>query len=254
MSIDSFVSRIEKFDEMSQSGQIDYFVFYITEVVGEGFATVASVNKCFEECDLVVPKYTASRMSQKLGQKPPKLVKVGSGYKLHRSRKKDLAEELEFSSSARSISHSLRKLEGRISEGAEREFLREAIDCLEIGASRATVMMTWLLAISNLQSHVVSNKLEEFNSALAKRSERSLKGLIITTVDDFSEMKESVFIEICRSAKIITNDVRKILDQKLGIRNTAAHPSSVMVRESKVIDFVEDLTDNVIAKFPALGA
>ncbi|MGE4430825.1 MAG: hypothetical protein AB7E05_08815 [Sphingobium sp.] len=44
--------------------------------------------------------------------------------------------------------------------------------------------------------------------------------------------------------------MRKILDQKLGTRNSCAHPSGVTVNKSKVIDFIEDLVDNVILKFP----
>ena len=65
----------------------------------------------------------------------------------------------------------------------------------------------------------------------------------------FSDIKESVFIEVCRSSNVITNDVRKILDEKLGIRNTAAHPSTVKIHESKVVNFVEDLVDNIIIKY-----
>lgn len=62
-------------------------------------------------------------------------------------------------------------------------------------------------------------------------------------------MKESKFIDLCRVAKIISNDVRKILDQKLGTRNSSAHPSGVTINKSKVIDFVEDLVDNVVLKY-----
>ncbi len=53
-----------------------------------------------------------------------------------------------------------------------------------------------------------------------------------------------------RSAGIITNDVRKILDTQLGFRNTAAHPSTVDVPESKVVGAIEDLVLNVILKYP----
>ena len=52
-----------------------------------------------------------------------------------------------------------------------------------------------------------------------------------------------------RSARLITNAVRKILDEKLGVRNTCAHPSDVEVHRTKVINFIEDLVDNVIVKY-----
>ena len=62
-------------------------------------------------------------------------------------------------------------------------------------------------------------------------------------------LKEKDFIEICRSAAIVTNDVKKILDEKLGIRNTAGHPSTVKVHPRKAANFIEDLVENVILKF-----
>ena len=71
----------------------------------------------------------------------------------------------------------------------------------------------------------------------------------IALKDDFGDIKEVNFIGAMRGAKIISNDVRKMLDEKLGIRNTCAHPSVVEVHESKVLNFVEDLVDNVILKF-----
>ena len=73
---------------------------------------------------------------------------------------------------------------------------------------------------------------------------------VVSTRDHFGEMKESDFITVCRSAGLVTNDVRKILEEKLGFRNSCAHPSSIAVGDSKVLSFVEDLVDNVFLKHP----
>jgi hypothetical protein len=43
--------------------------------------------------------------------------------------------------------------------------------------------------------------------------------------------------------------LRKILDEKLGIRNTSAHPSAVTIKPSKVVEFIDDLVENVIRKY-----
>lgn len=101
--------------------------------------------------------------------------------------------------------------------------------------------------MDHLFAYILAHKLADFNSALAKD-----KGVKLSTVsqrDHFTEIKETKFIELCRAAGIISNDVRKILDQKLGTRNSCAHPSGVIVNKSKVIDFIEDLVDNVVLKF-----
>jgi hypothetical protein len=121
----------------------------------------------------------------------------------------------------------------------------------EAGANRATIVMAWILATDNMFAFILKNKLVEFNAALALNTDKSVKVKIITQRDDFTEMKESKFIELCRAAKIVSNDVRKILDQRLDTRNPCAHPSGITVNRSKVIDFVEDLVDNMVLKYPA---
>jgi hypothetical protein len=65
--------------------------------------------------------------------------------------------------------------------------------------------------------------------------------------DDFGEVTESKFIELLRSAKVINKDKKIILDEKLKKRNMAAHPTSMKIRESKVIEFIEDLVENVLS-------
>lgn len=146
-------------------------------------------------------------------------------------------------------SATLRTLEHKLPEGADKDFLKEAIDCFEAGANRATIIMAWILAMDHLFAYILAHKLPEFNAALAQNTDKSVKVKVITQRDDFTEIKESKFIELCRVAKIISNDVRKILDQKLDTRNSSAHPSGITINKSKVIDFVEDLIDNVVLKY-----
>lgn len=129
-----------------------------------------------------------------------------------------------------------------------REFLAEAISCLGVEARRATIVMTWIATMDHLQEYVLAKKASEFNTALSKRSDK-LSKVVVASRDDFGDIKEVVFIEVCRSAKIITNDVRKILDERLGTRNSCAHPASIQISDSKVVSFIEDLVENVIAKY-----
>lgn len=107
--------------------------------------------------------------------------------------------------------------------------------------------MAWILTIDHLYNYVLSTKITDFNSALAANPDKRIKKVI--TKDDLSELKEIKFLEICRSANIISNDVRKILEDSLGVRNTCAHPSSVDVTKTKAISVIEDLVINVVRKF-----
>jgi len=56
--------------------------------------------------------------------------------------------------------------------------------------------------------------------------------------------------DILRAGGVITNDVRKILDEKLGFRNTCAHPNDIVIPDSKVLSAIEDLVYNVVLKYP----
>ena len=62
------------------------------------------------------------------------------------------------------------------------------------------------------------------------------------------ELKESEVIAICKDAGIITKDVFKIMDEKLGKRNSAAHPSSVSIGQLQTDALIVDLVDNVVLK------
>jgi hypothetical protein len=96
---------------------------------------------------------------------------------------------------------------------------------------------------------VLTNKLADFNGAWAQRAD--CHGRAIADQDDFLELRdENTFIEILRAATIITKNVKKILDEKLGFRNTCAHPNDIIVTEAKVVAAIEDFAYNVILKYP----
>ena len=76
----------------------------------------------------------------------------------------------------------------KITNPDTREFVEEAIRCLEADLYRASVVFSWIGAVSVLYDYVLTNKLAEFNSE-AKR--RDSKWKLATTRDDLALMKES---------------------------------------------------------------
>ena len=245
--VNRFYNSIEGGANLSQAALVELFVYFLTVELDQEIATPRQVSECFTACDLVVPGNVSARLSEGLKGKPPKYIRTKTGYKLQRHMREALSKKLGAETVTAQMSATLRSLEYKLPAGADKEFLKEALDCFEIGANRAAIVMTWILAMDHLFAYILAHKLSDFNAALAKD-----KGVKLTSVshrDNFTEIKETKFIELCRAAGIISNDVRKILDQKLGTRNSCAHPSGVTVNKSKVIDFVEDLVDNVILKF-----
>lgn len=246
-SLNRFYNSIDHGANLSQASLVEMFVYFLTVELGQETAMPKQVADCFRACDLVVPANVSARLSEGLKGKPPKFIKTKAGYKLQRHMREELSKRLGSETLTAQTSATLRSLEHRLPAGADKEFLKEAIDCFEIGANRAAIVMTWILTMDHLFAYILAHKLSDFNTALSKD-----KGVKINSVcqrDDFTEIKETKFIELCRAAGIVSNDVRKILDQKLGTRNSCAHPSGVAVNKSKVIDFVEDLIDNVVLKF-----
>jgi hypothetical protein len=213
----------------------------------------SELESAFGDGGVPLPKRLASRLTQLSKTKQSPLLKVpGHKYALSVFGQKEVLEYLEAVpglAAPRSPLPALTALVGKISGDAEQKFLAEAIACLAVEAKRATVVMAWLMTLDHLQRYVIAHKLAEFNGAWAARAD--CKGRRVVSQDDFLEVKdESAFVEILRSAAIITKDVRKILDEKLGFRNTCAHPNDIIVPESKVVAAIEDLVYNVILKYP----
>ena len=247
-----FLAQIPDLAAKSPAELIHYFVYFLTVVKERPFATVGEVEECFTLTR--IPKYSnirlyLSRQSKRAQDKRPSFIKVRSGYQLERTHETELGATLQTGPARTQTTHALTALLHELTDRDEKAFLQEAIDCYEIDARRASIVLVWILALHHMYQYVLRHKRTEFNAELAKVNDRRVKTNSVTTVDDFSDIPESIFIQVARAANIISNDVRKILDVKLGIRNTSAHPSAVLISQVKTADFVIDLIQNVILKY-----
>lgn len=252
-SLETFVLQIPDLADKKPSEIIDYFVYYLTVIGGHDGAAASQIDGCFDETNL--PKYSntsayLTRNSKRARGKTPKFVRKSKGVRLERTSELDLQKTLRAGPARIETSHLLRSLLSKVTSPQEKAFLQEAIDCYEIGARRAAVVMSWLLVVNHLFEYVLAHHLAAFNAVLAANTDKRIKIKAVHKVDDFSEIPEGKFIEFLRSAKVVSNDVRKILDTKLGIRNSTAHPSAVTLSEVKATDFIIDLVDNVVLKYP----
>lgn len=249
-AVSRFYNAIQNANEVPARDLVGLFVYFLTVEQGNSSATGNDVKQCFVECELSPPGRIAAYLSEGLTSKPQLYVKAGqTGYRLQRHYRETLSAKLGGEVVVAQTSAELRQLEATMPAGARKDFLLETITCFEAGANRAAVVMCWILTIDQLFDHVVKHRLTEFNQALAKNPDKRVKQ--VASRADLNDIPEGRFIEYLRAANIISNDVRKILDEKLGTRNSCAHPSTIDVKRSKVIDFIEDLVTNVVLKFPA---
>ena len=248
MSLADFLLSIKGLDELSAKAQVLLVAYYLRNNGKTEFSRPEFEAACTDG-RLPVPANLDVKLSQMTTGQKALLIAVDEGrYALSVFGVPEV-EDLLGERGLRVARPSLERLVGKIATDAEKEFLAEAIACLAVSAKRAAAVMVWELSVNHMQDYVIAHKLAEFNGALAAR--RDYRGLTITTKDDFAEIKREVhFIEVLRGAGIISPDIRKILDEHLGFRNTCGHPNTVKIPETKVVAMIEDLVENVVLRYP----
>ena len=211
--------------------------------------SAADVKLCYEKLHDSCPSSFSGYFSNLVTQKV--LLKNSSGYRLSGPTRDALNGTYNQVGHKVQITQLLQGLPQKIPDLAERTYLNEALICYEHGAFRAAVVMTWNLAYHHLCDFVLKQKLADFNSRWYKKLPGQHKNgqKHIVVMDDFmEELKESEVIAICKDEGIITKDIWKIMDEKLGRRNSAAHASSVSIDQLQADAFIDDLVKNVVLK------
>jgi hypothetical protein len=254
-----FLTQFDDVGGFSKKSLVLIFAYYLRKDKGRPEFTASDIRRCFRDALINPPSKLGPLLASLAKGKTSVLIRgTSSGrYSLSLLGLKEVEDALARKLSSPEVVTAfletaipyLQKTIAKVKEEDRRAFLAEAISCIGVQARRATIIMTWIAVLDHLYEYILAKRAADFNATLRKRRDR-YASLTIATKDDFADIKESAFIEIARSAGIVTNDVRKILDEKLGIRNTCAHPSTVVIHDSKVIGFIEDLVDNVVAKYP----
>lgn len=248
ISLHDFINKIDSFYNLNVKAQVDYIAFYLTQYTDCDSVTAKLINDILTELDLHPYKRLAQYLSDESRGRYGKYVRSKTtGYRLNGKLVSEFSTSLGKTPIKKDLNEELVQLIGIVSEKNERAFLEEAMKCYQVSARRAAIILIWLVSINHLQNYIFANKLDEFNAELAKNPYKKVKKIV--NKDDFSELPENKFIELSRASHVISNDVRKILDEKLGTRNSAAHPSGVMISEHKAIEFGVDLISNVILKY-----
>jgi hypothetical protein len=250
MDLHKIVGGIEEFHAWSHGTKIALFAWHIHENMQCDRFNIIHIKDYYEKLHLEKPANFSHCLSTLSKKKPKVIVKDGSGYYLVRSKREEFSAKygsLESTIHARDL---LLDLPSQIADFSEQIFLQEAIICFVNGAFRAAIVMTWNLAFDHLCNYIVDGQLDEFNVQVAIRFANNRKYPIqsISKKEDFEKLKESEIIEVCQAANIISGSVCKILREKLIKRNSAAHPSDIVMTQIQAEDFITDLVNNVVLK------
>jgi hypothetical protein len=140
----------------------------------------------------------------------------------------------------------LRKELSKIQSTDTKNFVLEAVQCLEARLNRAAIVTSWVGAVAVLQDVVVKQHLSAFNTEALRRDS---KWRDAKTNDDLSRIKEFDFLQILAAISVIGKNVKDELEGCLKLRNGCGHPNSLIVGEHKASAHIETLIQNVFVKF-----
>jgi hypothetical protein len=249
MNLEEIVNGIPSFSSWTDADKIRFFAWFLHSKRGRDRFSAADIRACYEELSLQQPTNVNPYLAQMLNRKPREVLRDNRGYVLEKRLRDQLESKYGQRVATVQADKLLIELPDRIPELAERIFLDEAIRCFRCKAFRAAIVMAWNLAYDHLCGYVLnsSSRLADFNSQLP-RSFPKARVSAVSNRDDVGELKESEVLQVCRSANIITNDLLKILKEKLDKRNTAAHPSTVDIAPHTAEEYIIDLIPNVVLK------
>jgi hypothetical protein len=243
-NLQTFIRRFPDFAGFSHLDKITRIGYFLQELGGSKALDAKLLSRAYESLDLPKPKNFADLLSKL--ESNGTLVKANGGYRLSMKVSESISHELGNPVLV-ALPAELMKLPSML-KGSERDFLQEATNCVSVKAWRAAIVLSWILTMDHLEEYVLQTDLASFNQAISKNAKYT--GIRVIRKEDFEDIKESDFITALRSAGLITNDQRKILDEKLGVRNSCAHPSGLVITENKVASFLEDLVLNIVTKLP----
>jgi hypothetical protein len=232
MELADLVNQVSGFDASSPREKIQLSAWFLHGHRSKEVFDNTDIRTCFAELHLADPnvaKYLPRMVEYR------DLMKVKGGFKLERAARTTLDAKYGVHHSVVAVSKLLADLPGKVTDLAEKNFLAEAIKCYRNEAYRACVVMTWNLGYSHLLQWILNDaqRIADFNMAISKRYPKKI-GISVSKYDDFTEeLKESEVIEICSTASLLNSNIIRILREKLGKRNSAAHPLQLLLSNPK---------------------
>jgi hypothetical protein len=132
---------------------------------------------------------------------------------------------------------------------AYRPYLEEAVECYRGGLYRASILMVWAAVVQHLYSVVGARKggIKEIEKANAARFGISARYRAIKKVNDLLYLGEKDFIQIGEDAGMFNRNARKLLHERLDVRNLCAHPTGYAPGREEAVVFIESLTLNILS-------
>ena len=248
MDVKEFVRQAPSFSAKNHPEKIRAFGWFLHSQGQERFGA-ADLKRCYDASNLAKPVNMQRFLDSLAEKRPPELLKDAGGFRLAQEVRDRLDLVYGKAEVVIVVERMLTDLPGKIADEAERLFLDEALTCYRHRAFRAAIVMVWNLAYDHVARWVLADptRLAEFNAGIPARN-RAKAHVKITTRDDFAELTEGEAVDILGGVTGVTDNMKKMLKEKLGRRNTYAHPSTMIVDRPQVDDMITELVNNAILR------
>ena len=132
----------------------------------------------------------------------------------------------------------VRAIAAAIPDAVAREYVEEAILCLEAGALRASVVFLWAGAIRMLQDKAMQKGKGAVTTAVQRHDSRAPR---IASIDAFARIKDKDTLLAARDLGLIDKGEWVALQAGLDLRNQCGHPTKYQPKTAKVTAFIEDV-------------
>lgn len=242
----AFIAGVSGFADLGHADKVRMFAWLQLHLFKRDRFSTGNINWCYDTL-----AYSPSNTSQYLKNMEGKeLLKDAKGYRCEGKFRAEYDAKYGVHQITLSVRQMVKDLVDVIPELGEKDIFREALICLKYDAGRAAIIMVWNIGFYHLCQYILKHKKAEFNNRIPVRYPRKWNAgdmPLITKYDDFGdEMTEREVIEVANSEGIITGNMYKVYLEKLGKRNSVAHPSSSHVTPVQAEGFIDDLIQNTL--------
>jgi hypothetical protein len=138
----------------------------------------------------------------------------------------------------------LKTLIAKITDADIKDYLDEALKCLNVGALRATVVFSWTATIRTIQVNLLLHGVHAVNIAIQKHD---LKSRFVNRLDDFAYVKDSVTLLAAMDLGDLDKNEKDTLKEALDLRNRCGHPSKYKPGIKKVSSYIEDIVSIIFS-------
>lgn len=138
----------------------------------------------------------------------------------------------------------LQELVAKVSDDDVRDYLEEALRCLQVSALRACVVFVWTAGIRAIHTSVMAKGSTAVTAAVQKHDP---KARAVGSIDDFAHIKDVTALLAAKDLGILDKNQKDTLTEALNLRNRCGHPGKYRPGVKKVSAFVEDVTSIVFA-------